>query len=311
MGNSNGTLAEYWDAIESTPGLQGGFIWEWWDHGLVQRLPDGTQRWAYGGDFGESPHDGNFVRRRPELAGSPAEAGDVGAQAPGRAGRACPATPASCWPASCGSRTARTSPISAGCARATSSRSTAWRSRAATSSCRRSARANAPRSASRVGRRRRSATAREAWLTIRLRTASELPWAPRGLRGLRAPAARSGAGPSARGDRRPLGDRAASSSTTEGRLRHPLLAAPPALSLWRAPTDNDRIGGMAATLGVGGARSPRAPACCRSTRDGRGHGRAQRGADRRRDPRSRTRSATRRWRTAACSSRRPWSSPRS
>ena len=42
MGNSNGTLADYWDAIESTPGLQGGFIWEWWDHGLVQTLPDGT-----------------------------------------------------------------------------------------------------------------------------------------------------------------------------------------------------------------------------------------------------------------------------
>ena len=41
MGNSNGTLAEYWDAIESTPGLQGGFIWECWDHGLVQTLPDG------------------------------------------------------------------------------------------------------------------------------------------------------------------------------------------------------------------------------------------------------------------------------
>ena len=41
MGNSNGTLAEYWDAIESTPGLQGGFIWEFWDHGLVQTLPDG------------------------------------------------------------------------------------------------------------------------------------------------------------------------------------------------------------------------------------------------------------------------------
>ena len=60
MGNSNGTLAEYWDAIESTPGLQGGFIWEWWDHGLVQQLPDGTQRWAYGGDFGDRPNDGNF-----------------------------------------------------------------------------------------------------------------------------------------------------------------------------------------------------------------------------------------------------------
>ena len=59
MGNSNGTLGEYWDAIESTPGLQGGFIWEFWDHGLVQELPDG-QRWAYGGDFGDVPNDGNF-----------------------------------------------------------------------------------------------------------------------------------------------------------------------------------------------------------------------------------------------------------
>jgi beta-galactosidase len=61
MGNSGGTLADYWDAIESTPGLQGGFIWEWRDHGLEQRLPDGTVRWAYGGDFGDVPNDGPFV----------------------------------------------------------------------------------------------------------------------------------------------------------------------------------------------------------------------------------------------------------
>ncbi len=60
MGNSNGTLAEYWEAIESTPGLQGGFVWELRDHGLVQRLPDGSTRWAYGGDFGDTPHDGDF-----------------------------------------------------------------------------------------------------------------------------------------------------------------------------------------------------------------------------------------------------------
>ena len=60
MGNSNGCLAEYWQAFEDTPGLQGGFIWEWWDHGLVQALPDGTERWAYGGDFGDEPNDGNF-----------------------------------------------------------------------------------------------------------------------------------------------------------------------------------------------------------------------------------------------------------
>ena len=75
MGNCNGTLAEYWDAIESTPGLQGGFIWEWWDHGLVQRCPTARQRWAYGGDFGDEPNDGNFCTdglvwpdRRPKPA---------------------------------------------------------------------------------------------------------------------------------------------------------------------------------------------------------------------------------------------------
>jgi beta-galactosidase len=61
MGNSNGTLKEYWDAIYSLPGLQGGFIWEFWDHGIEQTLPDGTKRSAYGGDFGETRHDGNFV----------------------------------------------------------------------------------------------------------------------------------------------------------------------------------------------------------------------------------------------------------
>ena len=61
MGNSNGTLAEYWEFIEKTPGAQGGFIWEFWDHGLDQRLPDGSIHAAYGGDFGEKIHDGNFV----------------------------------------------------------------------------------------------------------------------------------------------------------------------------------------------------------------------------------------------------------
>ncbi|NCX76455.1 MAG: DUF4981 domain-containing protein [Actinobacteria bacterium] len=61
MGNSNGTIAEYWDAVHSLKGLQGGFIWEMWDHGLNQRLEDGTIRSAYGGDYGETKHDGNFV----------------------------------------------------------------------------------------------------------------------------------------------------------------------------------------------------------------------------------------------------------
>ena len=60
MGNSGGNLREYWDAIESHHGLQGGFIWEWLDHGL-RETANGIPYWAYGGDFGESRHDLNFV----------------------------------------------------------------------------------------------------------------------------------------------------------------------------------------------------------------------------------------------------------
>jgi len=61
MGNSNGSLCDYFDAFEAHHGLQGGFIWEWVDHALVKRAPDGREYWAYGGDFGDEPNDKNFV----------------------------------------------------------------------------------------------------------------------------------------------------------------------------------------------------------------------------------------------------------
>ncbi|MFM1852281.1 MAG: hypothetical protein RIS54_1965 [Verrucomicrobiota bacterium] len=61
MGNSNGSLCDYFDAFEKYHGLQGGFIWEWVDHGLKQRTTDGREFWAYGGDFGDEPSDKNFV----------------------------------------------------------------------------------------------------------------------------------------------------------------------------------------------------------------------------------------------------------
>ena len=61
VGNSNGSLADYWDAFEKYPGLQGGFIWEWIDHGLKKTSDDGKEYWAYGGDFGDVPNDLNFV----------------------------------------------------------------------------------------------------------------------------------------------------------------------------------------------------------------------------------------------------------
>ncbi len=60
MGNSVGNLKEYWDAIATHRRLQGGFIWDWVDQGLLQTTKDGQEWYAYGGDFGDEPNDGNF-----------------------------------------------------------------------------------------------------------------------------------------------------------------------------------------------------------------------------------------------------------
>ena len=61
MGNSNGNMKEYWEAVRDHRRLQGGFIWEWADHGIRRVTDDGVEWMAYGGDFGDSPNDGNFV----------------------------------------------------------------------------------------------------------------------------------------------------------------------------------------------------------------------------------------------------------
>ncbi len=61
MGNGPGGLQEYQDLFDRYPRLQGGFVWEWMEHGIRQHTPDGEAYFAYGGDFGESVHDGNFV----------------------------------------------------------------------------------------------------------------------------------------------------------------------------------------------------------------------------------------------------------
>ncbi|HWQ14036.1 MAG TPA: glycoside hydrolase family 2 TIM barrel-domain containing protein [Roseiflexaceae bacterium] len=61
MGNSNGSLSDYWAAFERHRGLQGGFIWEWVDHGIRRTDAQGRVFWAYGGDFGDVPNDANFV----------------------------------------------------------------------------------------------------------------------------------------------------------------------------------------------------------------------------------------------------------
>lgn len=57
MGNGPGGLSEYQELFDAHERNQGGFIWEWIDHGLTH--PEFG--YAYGGDFGEELHDGNFV----------------------------------------------------------------------------------------------------------------------------------------------------------------------------------------------------------------------------------------------------------
>ncbi|MFE4578173.1 glycoside hydrolase family 2 TIM barrel-domain containing protein [Streptomyces chartreusis] len=250
MGNSNGTLADHWAAIEATPGLQGGFIWEFWDHGILQRVSDGRPagrggaglydngvaapgyRWAYGGDFGESVHDGAFIADGvvfPDRTPKPAMYEHREISAPLRiecfrhegivlgnhqhfrgldwlAGE---------WRLDLADGTTLTAPavLPNLCPGETAAVPLPF---------------EVPRDGG------------EAWLTLRVTVAEDQPWAPRGtvvcvpqVR-LRGPAVAEVA---------PVGGRIEVDG--EGLLVHPLLTAAPTLSLWRAPTDNDELGGMA------------------------------------------------------------------
>ncbi|MBM6700452.1 beta-galactosidase [Bifidobacterium pullorum subsp. saeculare] len=61
MGNGPGDLEAYAGRIARYPGLVGGFVWEWCDHAIDRgTTPDGRREYAYGGDSGEYPNDGNF-----------------------------------------------------------------------------------------------------------------------------------------------------------------------------------------------------------------------------------------------------------
>ena len=252
MGNSNGTLADHWAAIESTPGLQGGFIWEFWDHGILQRVNDGRpvgrggaglydngvaapgHRWAYGGDFGETSHDGAFIADGvvfPDRTPKPVMYEHREIAAPVRLEcfrhegvvignhqhfRGLDWLSAE-WRLSLADGGTLTAPVELPDLRPGET-----------------AAVPLPFELPRDGG--------EAWLTLRVTTAGDEPWAPRGtvvcvpqVRLRAAAPARSA--PAVR-DRRVEID-------GDGLLVHPLLASAPALSLWRAPTDNDELGRMA------------------------------------------------------------------
>ncbi|MCY1720001.1 DUF4981 domain-containing protein [Prolixibacteraceae bacterium Z1-6] len=62
MGNSTGNFQEYWDLVDSNRQVQGGFIWDWVDQGIVDYDENGNKYWAYGGHFEPKgqPHTNNF-----------------------------------------------------------------------------------------------------------------------------------------------------------------------------------------------------------------------------------------------------------
>jgi beta-galactosidase len=282
MGNSNGTLAEYWAAIESTPGLQGGFVWELWDHGILQPAAGGRPvgvagaralagaddalhrrqagvapqgyRWAYGGDFGETPHDGSFVADGmvfPDRTPKPAMWEHRQLAAPVRL--------------AAGPRWGEVVLTNAQDVRDLSRLAGEWallvdggqRCPAAVRTATATLPDLAPGARAVVGvpadLLADLPADGEAWLTLRVVAAVDEAWGPAGTpvcfgqvlvraegRPLAARATAPGA-TSAASASAPSGVRL----DDDGLLVHPLLAAAPRLSLWRAPTDNDRIGGMA------------------------------------------------------------------
>ncbi|KAI1026565.1 hypothetical protein LB503_013361 [Fusarium chuoi] len=60
MGNGPGGLVEYIDLFRSEQLSQGGLVWEWSNHGLLKKEENVTY-YAYGGDFGDEPNDGDFI----------------------------------------------------------------------------------------------------------------------------------------------------------------------------------------------------------------------------------------------------------
>ncbi|MEV6105073.1 glycoside hydrolase family 2 TIM barrel-domain containing protein [Streptomyces sp. NPDC051940] len=253
MGNSNGTLSDYWAAIESTPGLQGGFVWEFWDHGILQRLDDGRpagpagaglyadgaagegHRWAYGGDFGDTPNDGAFIADGvvfPDRTPKPVMYEHRELAAPVRLTRDGDTLSVhnrqhfrdlswltAEWVLSVAGEDADREPVPAELPSVPAGGS-------------------APIA---VPAGLLDGHDGEAWLTLRVRTAAEEAWAPAGFEvctpQVRVGGAPSFAAPAAGGEPADVDEQAL--------LVHPALAAPPVLSLWRAPTDNDELGGFA------------------------------------------------------------------
>lgn len=247
MGNGPGALDTY-DALAGSSARHcGGFVWEWRDHGLLARTADGTPYYAYGGDFGEVVHDGNFVMDGMVLPD--------GTPTPGLGEFAAVSAPVLL--ACTGDALAVTSryhTLDTAHLRFVAAVEVDGRERSSAALDVPAVPAGASATVALPADLLAPADQGETWLTVRAELAADTPWAPAGhvvaraqrhlARGDRTPAVRDLAPRRASGRaRRPEDARGpAEFDGRTGRLRRlfGLDVDGPRLELWRAPTDNDR-----------------------------------------------------------------------
>lgn len=232
MGNGPGGLAEYQALFERHPRCMGGFVWEWIDHGIRREQSD----FAYGGDFGEPLHDGNFVADGlllPDRTPSPGLLELKAVYAPLRIGADGIANGhdfrdlahlAFAWALEVEGEPVAEGTLDPGPVPAGETVPLPW--------------PELPE----------LPAGREAWLTVRALLAADEPWAPAGhevafgqIRVAAAPAPVAAAGREARADRTHVALGAGLFDAVTGRLLRvgALDLEGPCLDVWRAPIDND------------------------------------------------------------------------
>ena len=247
MGNGPGGIDQYEAVFDRYPRLHGGFVWEWRDHGIRARTAEGVEYFAYGGDFGEVVHDGNFVTDGMVLSD--------GTPSPGLHEFAHVVAPSGCRSVRTGprSRTAGTPPTRRICA--SSGESSRMGCRVADGVLDVDAIAAGNRAVHALPDCPADLGDGEVWLTVEAVLAADTPWAAAGhrvvaeQRRLQGVVTRSAQVPG-RGSapsfpvrarvpcRAPSASRR--SSTVVSTSLGGLPVAGPWLELWRAPTDNDR-----------------------------------------------------------------------
>ena len=246
MGNGPGSFADYEAAIDRWPRLHGGFVWEWRDQGILSRTVDGTPFQAYGGDFGEVVHDGQFVMDGLVLSDgtpTPALAEFAAVVSPVRVRLAIDGRTVSVENRR---HSASTEDVAIRWLLEHDGREVAAGELDVPAvDAQASITVDLPPEAHEAGE---AAHVREAHLTVMAVTRDDLPWAPAGhmvgrdqVLVVSRPAARVRASGGWRGDT--IG---ALTFDTRGSLTswHGLPVKGPRLELWRAPTDNDRGAGQ-------------------------------------------------------------------